>query len=220
MPPSCCFFLRVLNLELYSRERISESKRISNPGCYATSTQLLLAPLLPYLDPTAPPTVFGTSGYSGAGTKAGQLDPEGNYTTIPKVTPESLGGGVKAYSLTDHIHEREAAFHLSHLFPDSKRPVHDPIRNSEFKLAFVPNVGPWFSGIISVMSAPLKDKMRASEIKALYEHKYDGEELIKVQSDVVELKDVEGHHWWSVGGIQVHSSGKRVVVTVSARTTF
>lgn len=201
--------------ELYNRETISQSKRISNPGCYATSSQLLLAPLLPYLDPSAPPTVFGMSGYSGAGTKAGQVDSEGHPTTIPKVTPQSLGGGVKAYSMTDHIHEREAAFHLSHLFPDSQRGA-DRNRNPNFQIAFIPNVAPWFSGIISVLSAPLKEKMRASDIKALYEHKYEGEKLIKISSDVVELGDVEGKHGWKVGGFQVHSGGKRVVVTVSS----
>ncbi|KIO32595.1 hypothetical protein M407DRAFT_13871 [Tulasnella calospora MUT 4182] len=198
--------------ELYSREKIRQSKRISNPGCYATSTQLILAPLLPYLDPSTSPTVFGMSGYSGAGTKAGQVDAEGRPTTVPKVTPQSLGGGVKAYALTDHIHEREAAFHLSHLFPDSKR-AGDANRNPDFGLAFTPNVAPWFSGIISVCSAPLKDKMKASEIKSLYEHKYDGEPLVAVQNEVVELDQIEGKHGWRVGGIQVHSGGKRVVIT-------
>lgn len=61
------------------------------------------------------------SGYSGAGTNAGQVDAEGRSNIIPKVTLQSLGGGVKAYSVTDHIHEREAASHLSHRSPDSKR---------------------------------------------------------------------------------------------------
>ncbi|KAF9234475.1 hypothetical protein BU15DRAFT_52563, partial [Melanogaster broomeanus] len=37
----------------------------------------------------------------------------GRPATLPQVTPESLVGGVRPYSLTDHIHEREAAWHLS-----------------------------------------------------------------------------------------------------------
>ncbi|KAG8959980.1 hypothetical protein FRC03_007244 [Tulasnella sp. 419] len=194
--------------ELYSRDALRSSKRISNPGCYATSTQLLVAPLLPYLDPVTYPTIFGISGYSGAGTKAGQVDESGLPTTVAKVTAESLGGGVKTYSLTDHIHEREAGHHLSSLLP--------PGSNAQFKLAFTPSVAPWFSGIISVLSAPLKDsKLRASDIKQLYSERYKGEPLLNVSNlnDVVELRDIEGKHGWRVGGIQVHSSGKRVVVT-------
>ncbi|KAG8853816.1 hypothetical protein FRB96_007956 [Tulasnella sp. 330] len=191
--------------ELYSRDLITKSNRISNPGCYATSTQLLLAPLLPYLDPAAPPTIFGMSGFSGAGTKAGQVNADGVPTTLPKVTAESLGGGVKPYSLTDHIHEREAGFHLSTLMDSSAA--------SDFKVAFIPNVAPWFSGIVSVLSAPLIQPMRASDVKELYEEMYKGEKLVRIQKDVVELRDVEGQHGWTVGGIQVHSSGLRVVVT-------
>lgn len=74
-----------LNLELYGREETKQSTRISNPGCYATNTQLLLAPLLPYLDTTRPPTVFGISGFSGAGTKSGEKDAEGRPKTVPKI---------------------------------------------------------------------------------------------------------------------------------------
>lgn len=72
-------------VELYGRDKLRESKRISNPGCYATNTQLLLAPLMPLLDLSQPPTVFGISGYSGAGTKSGEKDAEGRPKTVAKV---------------------------------------------------------------------------------------------------------------------------------------
>ncbi|KZT06612.1 bifunctional acetylglutamate kinase/N-acetyl-gamma-glutamyl-phosphate reductase [Laetiporus sulphureus 93-53] len=186
--------------ELYSRDAIRASKRISNPGCYATSSQLLIAPLLKYVKEGAWPTVFGVSGYSGAGTTAGPPAPDGRPTTIAKTTPESLFGGIKPYSLTDHIHEREAAWHLSHL------------AGSQVKLAFVPTVAPWFSGIISIMSMPLSDKLSARDVKALYEKKYKGEKLIRIKQEVPMLPDVENQHGWTVGGFQVHSEGDRAVV--------
>lgn len=53
--------------ELVQRSKIAQSTRISNPGCYATGSQLALAPILEHMG--AMPTVFGVSGYSGAGTK-------------------------------------------------------------------------------------------------------------------------------------------------------
>ncbi len=108
--------------ELYSRQAIRDATLISNPGCYATNTQALIAPLLEHLDLANPPTVFGVSGYSGAGTKAA---PEGSTgtggsKTVPKVSPASLAGGIRPYSLTDHIHEREASRHLSELLGEGQ----------------------------------------------------------------------------------------------------
>ncbi|KAH7908793.1 hypothetical protein BJ138DRAFT_1068142 [Hygrophoropsis aurantiaca] len=189
--------------EIYGRSAVRTSKRISNPGCYATSSQLLIAPLLKYLHPAALPTVFGVSGYSGAGTVSGSNDPDGRPTTVPKVSPESLAGGFRAYSLTDHIHEREAGAHLSSLIVDPKNAV---------KIAFVPSVAPWFSGIISTLSMPLSEKVSAKDIKALYVERYGGEKLINIQAGVPVLQDVENKHGWTVGGFQVHSDGDRAVV--------
>ncbi|KAG8895107.1 hypothetical protein FRB99_000764 [Tulasnella sp. 403] len=55
--------------------------------------------------------------------------------------------------------------------------------------------------------------MKATDVKELYEERYGNEKLITIGKDVVELSQIEGKHGWRVGGIQVHSSGKRVVVT-------
>jgi N-acetyl-gamma-glutamyl-phosphate reductase/acetylglutamate kinase len=60
--------------------------------------------------------------------------------------------------------------------------------------------------------------MRASEVIELYEQKYGGEKMCVVGKGVVDVKDAEGKHGWRVGGVQVHSSGKRVVVVVSCFT--
>jgi N-acetyl-gamma-glutamyl-phosphate reductase / acetylglutamate kinase len=147
------------------------------------------------------------SGYSGAGTVAGGQDSDGRPTNIPKVSPESLGGGVRAYSLTDHIHEREAGVHLSQLLSPGAESM---------KVAFVPTVAPWFSGIISVLSMPLSKPLSARELRTLYEKKYAEEKLVRLQSDVVEVKDVQDQHGWVVGGFQVHSQGDRAVVVVCA----
>ncbi|KAF8751710.1 Acetylglutamate kinase [Rhizoctonia solani] len=145
------------------------------------------------------PTVFGISGFSGAGTKSGQKDPA---IPIPKVPGESLNGGIRPYALTDHIHEREAGHHLSTISP--------------MTVAFTPSVAPWFSGILSIASVPLAKPLRASEIWDLYKHRYEHEKLVRIKEPtegVVELGDVENNHGWVIGGVQVGSSGSRVVVT-------
>lgn len=102
--------------ELVDRAKIAKATRISNPGCYATAAQLGIAPLLAHLG--GMPTVFGVSGYSGAGTKPS-----------PKNDVENLSNNIIPYSLTDHIHEREISVQLGH-------PV-----------AFIPHVAAWFQGI-------------------------------------------------------------------------
>jgi N-acetyl-gamma-glutamyl-phosphate reductase / acetylglutamate kinase len=165
---------------------------------------LLVAPLLPYLKPGAGPTIVSLSGYSGGGTVAGDKESDGRPTTVPKVTPDSLAGGVRPYSLTDHIHEREAGRHLSSLLPPGE----------DIKVAFVPTVTPWFSGILSVLSMPLNGKVTARDVKALYEEKYREEKLVKVLKEVPELKHIQNKHGCVVGGVQVHSEGDRVVVVV------
>lgn len=198
------------NIELYGRSAIKAAKRISNPGCYATSTQLLVAPLLKYLKPEAWPTVFGVSGYSGAGTITGPTDPDGRPTTVPKVTAESLHGAIRPYALTDHIHEREAGRHLARLLAP---------REQRMKVAFVPTVAPWFSGITSVLSMPLNKQATAREIRAAYEEAYAGEKLVKIMNEVPTLVNVENKHGWVVGGFQVHSEGDRAVVVVGVATS-
>ena len=87
--------------ELINRSTICKAKKISNPGCYATAAQIGIAPLLPYLDRNASPTVIGHSGYSGAGTKPS-----------PKNNVENLTNNIIPYSLVDHIHEREISTQL------------------------------------------------------------------------------------------------------------
>lgn len=201
------FMLTLRNsTELYSRQAIRDATLISNPGCYATNTQALLAPLAPYLDLSNPPTVFGVSGYSGAGTKAAPAGSSGSggSKTVPKITPEDLAGGIRPYALTDHIHEREASRHLSELLG----PGHEDALN----VAFVPTVAPWFQGIISTVSAPLNKKLTAKDVRNIFEEFYAKDELVQIGMQVPEIKDISLKHGIKIGGFQVHSSGKRVVI--------
>ena len=91
-----------LNLEattLHGRERIKISKRIANPGCYATAMQLALYPMLH--DMGGMPACFGVSGYSGAGTNPSR-----------KNDLMTLSGNIMPYALKGHMHEKEAARQL------------------------------------------------------------------------------------------------------------
>ncbi|KAI5809788.1 acetylglutamate kinase [Peziza echinospora] len=167
--------------ELVPRADIAKATRISNPGCYATAAQLAIAPLVPYLD--GQPTIFGVSGYSGAGTKPS-----------PKNDVKQLTDNLVAYSLTDHIHEKEITSKLG-------APV-----------GFIPHVAVWFQGIHHTINIPLNKEMTSRDIRNLYSDRYAGEKLVKITGEAPSVKNISGKHGVEIGGFGVHSSGKRVVV--------
>ncbi|CAF9942948.1 MAG: Protein arg-6, mitochondrial [Alectoria fallacina] len=173
--------------ELVDRSTIARAKRISNPGCYATAAQLGIAPLLPYVaEEPAGPTIFGVSGYSGAGTKPS-----------PKNDVENLTNNIIPYSLTDHIHEREISEQLGR------------------SVAFIPHVAVWFQGIHHTINIPLTKSFTSRDIRNLYQERYEGEALVKVVGESPLVKKIAGTHGVEVGGFGVHSSGKRVVVNAT-----
>ncbi|KAL4958178.1 hypothetical protein BDW69DRAFT_154800 [Aspergillus filifer] len=167
--------------ELVSRSKIAQATRIANPGCYATGTQLAIAPIVPHLG--GQPTVFGVSGYSGAGTKPS-----------PKNDVQNLTNNIIPYSLTDHIHEREISAQLG-----------TPI-------AFSPHVAVWFQGIHLTINIPLKEAMSSRDIRNIYQDRYAGEKLVKIIGEPPLVKAIAGRHGVEVGGFAVHSNENRVVV--------
>lgn len=171
--------------ELVTRSDIARATRISNPGCYATAAQLGIAPLVRHLG-ACEPTVFGVSGYSGAGTKPS-----------PKNDVDHLTNNIIPYSLTDHIHEREISSQLG------------------TGVAFIPHVAVWFQGIHHTINIPLAEKMSSRDVRALYQERYAGEKLVKVRGEPPLVKSISGKHGVEIGGFGVHSSGKRVVVCVT-----
>lgn len=170
--------------ELVNRAEIARAVRIANPGCYATAAQIGIAPLVPFLE--GQPTIFGVSGYSGAGTKPS-----------PQNDVENLAQNIIPYSLTDHIHEREISAHLN------------------TSVAFIPHVAAWFQGIHHSISIPLRNTMTSRDIRQLYQERYAGERLVKVIGESPSVKAISGKHGVEIGGFAVHSSGKRVVVCVT-----
>ncbi|KAI0402565.1 N-acetyl-gamma-glutamyl-phosphate reductase [Xylaria palmicola] len=167
--------------ELVQRSKIARSTRISNPGCYATGSQLALAPILEHLG--AMPTVFGVSGYSGAGTKPS-----------PKNDVNLLHDNLIPYSLTGHIHEREISYHLG------------------APTAFIPHVASWFRGIHLTINIPLNKAMTSREIRLIYQDRYAGEKLVKVVGEAPLVKSIQNKNGVEIGGLAVDNTGKRVVV--------
>ena len=167
--------------ELTKRSEITQATRISNPGCYATAAQLGIAPILEHLG--GEPTVFGVSGYSGAGTKPN-----------PKNDVQLLADNLIPYSLTGHIHEREASNQLG-----------SPI-------SFIPHVASWFQGIHHTINIPLNKTMTSRDIRQIYQDRYAGEKLVKVVGEAPLVKEIMNKHHVEIGAFATNAAGNRVVV--------
>lgn len=171
--------------ELNSRDKIANARKISNPGCYATAAQIAIHPLLKYIG-NGTPTVFGISGYSGAGTKPS-----------PKNDVNNLNNNLIPYSLTDHIHEREISSQLG------------------TEVAFSPHVAQWFQGITHTISIPLKEPLTSRDVRNIYQDRYQGEQLISVSGEAPLVRDISGKHGVVVGAFAVNSKQTRVVVVAT-----
>lgn len=172
--------------ELTSRSLISTAKKISNPGCYATGTQLSIAPLNTLIDGL--PVVFGVSGYSGAGTKPS-----------PKNDVSNLENNLIPYALTDHIHEREVSKRLG------RSVAFIPHVGQWFQGISLTVSIPLKSG----------DKYTSESICDTYKQFYKDEKLIKVLNvgEECTVKNIAGYHGVVIGGFKVNDAGNRVVIT-------
>jgi N-acetyl-gamma-glutamyl-phosphate reductase len=158
--------------------------KISNPGCYATAIQLSIAPLKDVL--AAPPVSFGVSGYSGAGT-----------TPSDRNDPEKLRDNLMPYSLTGHMHEREASRHLG------------------VPVEFLPHVAPHFRGLTVTTNLYVAKPMKLDEVVARYRHAYADEPLVRLVDEAPWVSRIAHRHHVEIGGITVSNDGKRVVVVAT-----
>ncbi len=167
-----------------TRARYAGQKRISNPGCYATAMQLALAPLVE--DLAAPPSCFGVSGYSGAGT-----------TPSDKNDVDKLRDNLMPYALTGHVHEREVSEQLG------------------LPVEFMPHVAPHFRGITLTANLWLQQPTTRDAIRERYARRYAGEALIRLVDDAPWVSRIAGRHHCEIGAFALAPGGKRVVVVAT-----
>lgn len=166
------------------RKKIIGHNRIANPGCYATGAQLALFPIVDLLD--GPASIFGVSGYSGAGT-----------TPSPKNDPKALADNLMPYSLLGHAHEAEIRWQLSH------------------RVHFTPHVAPFFRGIVLTIHAQLKKPLTKAELRARFEARYAYEPLVTLQDDIPLPRDAAFKHGVTLGGLTAEPAESRCVLVAT-----
>ena len=144
-----------------NRDAVKKARVVANPGCYPTTMQLGLYPLLKnkliQLDNIIADC---KSGVSGAGRKAevGSLFSE-------------VADSVKAYGVAGHRHSPETVAQLNQFAGDN---VH---------LIFTPHLVPMIRGMFSTLYVHLNDNGRAlsnAQLQALFESQYANEFFVDV----------------------------------------
>lgn len=174
----------VYGLPELGRGDLVGARRIANPGCYATASMLALMPVAS--DLLSEPSLFGVSGYSGAGT-----DPS------PRNDPEVLRDNVMTYRITDHVHEHEVSHHSGH------------------RVRFAPAVAPFERGLVVTMLAELESATTVDDLKARYEEHYSGDPLVEIVGDAPLPRDTVGRVDGVLGGFSVSERDPRRIGVVS-----
>ena len=183
----------VYGLPEVNRESIKKARLVACPGCYPTSVQLGLLPLLEQRL-LVPGSIIAscTSGVSGAGRelKTGSLFAE-------------AADNVKAYGVNGHRHLPEIEQGLSSI---AGKPV---------ALTFIPHLVPAIRGIHATLVADLERDadVQAPDVQAMYEKRYANEPFVDVLPAGAhpETRSVRGTNRCQIA-LHRPGGGKRVVV--------
>lgn len=153
----------VYGLTELNREKIKQAQVIGNPGCYPTTVQLGLAPLLKSaqaLIETKNIIIDAKSGVSGAGRKA----------SLGMIYSENADN-FKAYGVAGHRHHPEIVEALENIA--AKKDVFEG-------LLFVPHLVPMIRGMLSTIYVDLTEVGKQTDLQALYENFYANEKFVDV----------------------------------------
>jgi N-acetyl-gamma-glutamyl-phosphate reductase len=146
----------VYGLPELSRDQIPSAALVANPGCYATSVILALAPLLKagIVDRQRGIISDSKSGVSGAGK-----EPNSRTHFV------SVADNLSAYSVFGHRHVGEM---LEQLQLDASQ------------LIFTPHLLPIPRGILSTIYVHLNREMKASEVESCFRDFYAGGRWVRI----------------------------------------
>ena len=146
-----------------NREKIKQANVIGNPGCYPTTVQLGLAPVLKATEALVKPEsiiIDAKSGVSGAGRKA----------SLGMIYSENADN-FKAYGVAGHRHHPEIVEALENI--SGQKGVFDHI-------LFVPHLVPMIRGMFSTIYIDLTEAGQTIDLQSLYEQFYANEQFVDV----------------------------------------
>jgi N-acetyl-gamma-glutamyl-phosphate reductase len=146
----------VYGLPELNGDRLPGAALVANPGCYATSVILALAPLLAadVVDREKGIISDSKSGVSGAGKEA-----------TARTHFVSVADNLSAYSVFGHRHVGE---------------ILEQLKLSGGELIFTPHLLPIPRGILSTIYVHLKRETKASEVESCFQDFYEGKPWVRV----------------------------------------
>lgn len=146
----------VYGLTELAREAIQKARLIANPGCYPTSAQLPLIPLL--AEKLIQPDdiiIDAKSGVTGAGRKAAQ-----------NLLYSELNEGFSAYGVGTHRHTPEIEQGLS------------DAAGKPLQVRFTPHLVPMNRGILSTIYVTLAAGKTVNDLRATLQKRYENEPFV------------------------------------------
>ncbi|TCM68338.1 N-acetyl-gamma-glutamyl-phosphate reductase [Acinetobacter calcoaceticus] len=188
----------VYGLSELNREKIKQANVIGNPGCYPTTVQLGLAPLLradKVLIEADRIIIDAKSGVSGAGRKA----------SLGMIYAENADN-FKAYAVSGHRHHPEIVEALENI--SGQKGVFD-------NLIFVPHLVPMIRGMFSTIYVDLTDHAVDIDIQQLYEQFYAQERFVDVMpaNSSPETRSVRGANQLCIALHQIQP--KKLIILVA-----
>ncbi|HEY3876844.1 MAG TPA: N-acetyl-gamma-glutamyl-phosphate reductase, partial [Candidatus Kapabacteria bacterium] len=158
----------IYGLPEWNAEAIRAARFVSNPGCYATSAILPLAPVLVEGMIEQDSIIINSmSGVSGAGRKSAV-----EYSFV------EVNENVRAYKIGDHQHIPEIETVLS------------GISNSDVKITFTPHLIPITRGIYSTMTAELSSGYSNEDVQEIFGKYYSNKPFVRITNDAPEVRKV------------------------------
>jgi N-acetyl-gamma-glutamyl-phosphate reductase len=174
------------------RDAVTSAQVVGNPGCYATSVLLPLVPLVRegLLDLAAPLVSVGYSGISGAGKR--YLESNNNLFY-------SINENLRTYKTVGHQHTGEIDQELSLA---AGRGVH---------CSFVPHLAPLTRGILSTITATVREGVGAERVMAAWEAAYRGRPFVRLrpQPKDVEVANVTGTNFADLSAV---ADGRTLII--------
>lgn len=184
----------VYGLTELKRAAITDARLVANPGCYPTSVQLPLVPLLQAGLILADDIIIDAkSGASGAGRAAKEAN---LYCEVTE--------GIHAYGIASHRHAPEIEQELA------------LAAGKDLVVAFTPHLMPMSRGMLSTIYVKLAKGAKAADLRAELTRRYDGEAFVQVLPEgvVPATRHVRGSNFCFMNVFDDRVPGRAIITSV------
>ncbi|XP_073006281.1 probable N-acetyl-gamma-glutamyl-phosphate reductase, chloroplastic [Typha latifolia] len=184
----------VYGLTEVSRDKIQSARLVANPGCYPTSIQLPLVPLIKgHLIELRNIIIDAKSGVSGAGRGAKEAN---LYTEISE--------GIHSYGITKHRHVPEIEQGLS------------DASHSKVTVSFIPHLMPMSRGMQSTIYVEMSPGVTIDDLHRQLMCTYEGEEFVRLleKGSVPHTRHVRGSNYCFMNVFEDRIPGRAIIISV------